>query len=131
MNETQNSDSVLSALRAADRWWFHDAHGLHDDAHHSAHRPLDLCVPLLTLTNEIRQIRDGSGREVTDPCDICDGKLPAAASSLPLMCRLIGHSRPLDYEHSDDGCPDPMYRYGDHSDYCPHGVRSVCRRCGR
>ena len=26
--------------------WFHAAHGLHDEAHHQHHRPLDLCVPL-------------------------------------------------------------------------------------
>jgi hypothetical protein len=26
--------------------WFHDAHGLHDEARHQAHRPLDVCVPL-------------------------------------------------------------------------------------
>ena len=26
--------------------WFHAAHGLHDEAHHQHHRPLDICVPL-------------------------------------------------------------------------------------
>lgn len=46
------------AIKAADRWWFHDAHGLHDDAHHAAHRPLDLCVPLLTLTDDLRRLRE-------------------------------------------------------------------------
>lgn len=29
-------------------WWWHEAHSLHDQAHHLAHRPLDLCVPLWT-----------------------------------------------------------------------------------
>lgn len=32
--------------RQVDEWW-HAAHGLHSMEHHLAHRPLDLCVPLV------------------------------------------------------------------------------------
>ena len=35
----------LERLRINDFWW-HEAHALHDGAHHQAHRPMDLCVPL-------------------------------------------------------------------------------------
>jgi hypothetical protein len=27
-------------------WWWHEKHGLHDEAHHQHHDSLDLCVPL-------------------------------------------------------------------------------------
>jgi hypothetical protein len=42
-----------SILRSPD-WWWHEAHQLHDNAHHQAHRPLDLCVPLWNATPESR-----------------------------------------------------------------------------
>lgn len=29
-------------------WWFHEKHGLHDEAHHQRHSPHDLCLPLNT-----------------------------------------------------------------------------------
>lgn len=27
--------------------WWHEAHGLHDEAHHQAHDPLHVCVPVV------------------------------------------------------------------------------------
>lgn len=48
-------DRVALALESAQPWWWHKAHDLHDDAHHAAHRSLDLCVPLLQYTPELRE----------------------------------------------------------------------------
>jgi hypothetical protein len=36
----------LGAEKWPPDWWYHEKHGLHDEAHHQHHSPLDLCVPL-------------------------------------------------------------------------------------
>jgi hypothetical protein len=53
---------LREVLEAAGQDWYHAAHGLHDEAHHQVHRPMDVCVPLIMVTAEIRAaLRGGSG----------------------------------------------------------------------
>lgn len=45
---------------SAEPWWWHALHGLHDQEHHLAHRPMDACVPL-------RAVAPDGDLEAVDP----------------------------------------------------------------
>ena len=71
-------------------FWFHDAHSLHDEAHHQHHRPLDLCVPLWSRTalahpavTPASEGRGHAGRE----CDCGQGEEcgPPAVTESPTL----------------------------------------------